>query len=155
MRTRIAARNDVPGILKLLDRQHKYHEEIRPDLFCFVPMSSESVFHILASENEDIIVAENNGTMVGMVQLRFATTKDIPILVKKSFVYIQEMYVSDGSRRKGIGSKLLDATKSWALKRGATYLRTSCLPNNPPALEFYDKEGFTTFMHESEMKIGE
>lgn len=140
-------------MIDLMDQQHLFHEQLRPDLFHLVPNTTDRISQILQNEKEDIIVSEIFGKLNGVIQLRYAETKEIPILVKKKYVYVQEIYVSDGFRRKGIGTRLLKRPKSWARKHGAEYLRTSCLPNNTEALEFYRKSGFEPFMYDIELKI--
>jgi diamine N-acetyltransferase len=153
MKVRIAKKKDISALIDLMDQQHQFHEHLRPDVFHLVPNTTERITQILQNDKEDIIVSEIAGKIEGIIQLRYSETKDIPILVKKKYVYVQEMYVSDGFRRKGIGTKLLKRAKSWAQKHGADYMRTSCLPNNSEALDFYEKSGFTPFMYDIELKL--
>lgn len=52
------------------------------------------------------------------------------------------LMVHDGHRRRGIGTRLLDAAVEWARVAGVTKLELHVFPWNEPALRLYESFGF-------------
>ncbi len=57
--------------------------------------------------------------------------------------YLQDLYVDEALRGRGIGRRLLGETARRARADGATHLRLSVATDNDAAREFYDRLGFT------------
>ena len=150
---RTADADDSEGIKRLLDEQNAIHVDLLPTFFRLSPASEEGIIEVISSPEDDFVVAEENGSIVGLIQLRESRTGDLPILIQKRYASIKEMIVAEVSRREGVGSRLMDAAKRWATERGLQYIRTSVTPNNEPAKSFYSQEGFRHIMYSIEMKI--
>jgi ribosomal protein S18 acetylase RimI-like enzyme len=49
--------------------------------------------------------------------------------------------VKSECRNRGIGTKLLEASKKWAKDKGMEYLRLSVFPTNESGIRFYKRHG--------------
>ena len=87
-----------------------------------------------------IKVAETGGKIVGIctAQLLISTAQGTPAAL------VEDMVVTAGYRKKGIGRKLMQAIESWARSHGATRLQLLADRTNIPALDFYKRIGWST-----------
>lgn len=69
------------------------------------------------------------------------------IAAEKNWGYISNVVVSKQYRRQGIASQLLFYLAQWALQHETENLFMQVLANNEPALQLYDKLGFSTLCH--------
>lgn len=86
-----------------------------------------------------ILVAEAEGRVVGMctVQLTASTARG------GLSAGIEDVVVDETVRGRGIGRALLAAAEAWARGRGAVRIALLADETNLPALDFYDRLGFT------------
>ena len=152
---RVAAESDLPALRELLDAQHVLHTELLPTLFRFRPVADGQILEIIKDPDKDFLVAEGHDKLVGLVQVEQRMTKDIPIIVKKAYVYIKEMFVTESRRSEGIGRKLMGKAKRWSSERGIHIVRTSAIAQNPRAISYYEREGFTPFTLDVELGLGQ
>jgi len=59
----------------------------------------------------------------------------------KPGVYVQDLYVDEAFRGRGIGEVLLRHVASWSMTRGGVYLRLAVDRDNVAAQRFYDRLG--------------
>lgn len=74
---------------------------------------------IFESSNEDILVAEENGTVIGFSHVMILEQKKVACLKPQTAVYIQDLDVLESERSKGIGTLLIDASKEYGKSKGA------------------------------------
>ncbi|MBU1049135.1 GNAT family N-acetyltransferase [Candidatus Bipolaricaulota bacterium] len=146
MTIRPAVPSDTTALCQLLDEQNVFHADLLPEFFQVSATQESRIRALLEAQDAQFLVADDGGELVGLIELRIFTTKDLPILVQKRYVYIQEMIVSEAQRGHGIGSALMNAARSWGAKHGAVSLRTSVVPANDRARNFYRSHGFTDIM---------
>jgi GNAT superfamily N-acetyltransferase len=60
---------------------------------------------------------------------------------------VVSMWVAPTHRRLGVGTLLIDGIKEWAESRNAHELRLMVTSNNPSAMDFYLRNGFTPTGH--------
>jgi GNAT superfamily N-acetyltransferase len=89
------------------------------------------------------LIAEWNGEPAGYASFFYfySTFQGRPAL------FLEDLFVPDESRGKGIGKALLVAVCRLALEEGCFALRWEVLDWNRPAIEFYEKLG-ATFLNE-------
>ena len=113
----------------------------------------EYLSDLVSDENSDFLLAVFDGEIVGFSLLFSKETKDLSLLVPCKYAYIQDFVVKSTHRNRGVGSRLMDASKSWAKAHGAEYLRLSVLPDNENAQRFYSRHGLTRQMISMECPI--
>ncbi|GAB6991239.1 GNAT family N-acetyltransferase [Paenibacillus pini] len=83
------------------------------------------------------LVAVVDGELCGYVGFRSPTS-----MLSNGHVYEISIAVHPDFQHAGIGMRLMEAAKSWALERGRLKLRLRVLSSNPGAVSFYRKCGF-------------
>ena len=97
----------------------------------------------LQSERSAIFVAEESpGAIEGYCH---ALRQEYPPVVPRvHFGYVSE--VSVHRRRRGVGSRLLEAAHAWFREQGLTYVEVNVSARNAVAKEFWKKHGYTEFI---------
>ncbi|MFC2095029.1 GNAT family N-acetyltransferase [Candidatus Bipolaricaulota bacterium] len=153
MLIRIADETDTEAIKHLLDEQNVFHVELLPGFFKASATEESRIAAVIDGPDATLLVAEEDGEIRGLLEIHVTRTKELPILVQKTYGYIQELIVSDGYRRRGTGSELLAVARDWARERGAQSLRASVVPCNEHAQNFYAKQGFSDIMVSVEAEV--
>lgn len=108
---------------------------------------------IIDDEKSDFLVAVDGDKTVGFSLLFEKEVKGLSLLVPCRYAYIQDFVVKESHRNRGIGSRLMRASKEWAARRGLAYLRLSVLPDNTDARRFYARHGLTEQMITMECRV--
>ena len=88
------------------------------------------------SKNEQVIVAEDNGKLVGFIKGYILKEGS------KIFGILQDVYVSSGYRKKGLGSKFAFELFDWFKKNKCSRVQTEVFVKNKAAVKFYQSLGF-------------
>lgn len=155
MFVRNATLNDLEEIKDLFNELNLSSVELLPSFFRIAKTTDEQVKDLINDDNCILMVAEKNNKIIGLVEAYWHTTKDKPVLIKKEYIYIQNLIVSSTFRRQGIGKALLAAVKKEGNERNIKCYRLSVIPNNNSAIEFYKNLGFEDIMYSMEMNIKE
>ena len=94
----------------------------------------------------NILVADDDGTVVGFSHVMILEQKNIACLKPQTAVYIQDLDVLECERNKGIGTLLINASKEYGKRRGADFIRTQVFPQNIDGMRFYERNGFCEMM---------
>jgi len=98
------------------------------------------------------LVAEGGGETLGLTLYYpvFSTTRGQP------GVYVQDLWVSEGARKLGLGRRLLAKTAAQAATEwSAAYMALTVYADNPGATEFYRRQGFASGERERFMALDE
>lgn len=115
-----------------------------PDGAC---RTREYVAKIVAAEDQALLVAERDEGVVGCAHILIARASDIPIMVPRRFLVIDNIVVRKDSRRQGVGRLLLERAEQWALARGADMVELNVWEFNTGARLFYQALGYETASH--------
>ncbi|HVW97904.1 MAG TPA: GNAT family N-acetyltransferase [Mucilaginibacter sp.] len=107
---------------------------------------------LIADPEVQVLVAEIAGELIGSGYARITVSKDY--LKHDRHCYLGFMYVRPEYRGKGINSRILHALKEWTLAQGITELRLEVYKENQPAVNAYEKAGFTPNLLEMRLGIG-
>ena len=138
MLIRKAAEEDLPFIVKLLandplGKKREYYQDPLPESYL------KAFSEINADKNNFLAVMEDNGVIIGTLQLTF-----IPYLTYKGGkrALIEGVRIDESYRGKGIGKQLIE----WAIEKsrqlGCHMVQLTTDKKRPDALEFYKKLGF-------------
>ncbi len=146
MNIRIATKEDIKDLQKL-------YNELEKDAVCFQPEHfvignrDETFFDgIFKSGNQDILVAELDGRVVGFAHVMILEQKKVPCLKPEKVIYLQDLDVLEELRSQGIGAKLIEACKKYGKEKGADFMRTQVFPQNVRGMKFYERCGFSEKM---------
>lgn len=100
----------------------------------------------VASDADRVFIAEQNDALVGLVTAH--TYWPSPMYEQELEVYLTELIVAPDQRSGGIGERLVEAVRSWALELGACQIRAGVLSRNRRGRAFWARQGaddlFTT-----------
>jgi ribosomal protein S18 acetylase RimI-like enzyme len=88
---------------------------------------------------ETAFLGELGGVLAGLLVLRTVPT----LSGSEDWAEITELYVQPSSRRRGVGTALVEAAVEVARARGCSELHLLVDPENSPALSFYEAAGFS------------
>jgi GNAT superfamily N-acetyltransferase len=84
-------------------------------------------------------VADCGGQVVGMVTAQTV----VSTAEGGESIWIEDVIVRAGFRRRGIGRRLVQAVEQWCAARGVTRMQLLADGNNEAAREFYPRRGWT------------
>lgn len=84
-------------------------------------------------------VADCDGRVVGMITAQTV----VSTAEGGESVWIEDVIVREGYRRRGIGRRLVQAVEQWCAGRGAARIQLLADSSNEPACAFYPKRGWT------------
>jgi ribosomal protein S18 acetylase RimI-like enzyme len=156
IKIREAELNDYKSISTLVKEVHSLHVKNRPDVYVDVenPFTEERFKEILNDEKTRIFVVEDsNNEIIAYSIIEVMTTRNIPILKERKFVYIDDLCVSSNHRRKGVRKKLFGYIADYAKNSGYDALELTVWEFNSDAIKFYKSLGMATRNRRMELKI--
>ena len=153
MHIRVANRKDIEQLRRLYLELETDGVKYQPEHFRIGYRSDDFFQSIYENENQDILVADSEGTVVGFSHVMILKPKNIACLKPQTAVYIQDLDVIESERNKGIGTLLIKASKEYGKARGADFMRTQVFPQNTDGIRFYERNGFCEMMKTMERQI--
>lgn len=138
--------NDFEGVGAIFFEELQFHADLLPVRFQVAePLMTQAWYEeILQNPEKLLLVAEENGRILGQVLLNISKTPDDPIIKPRKFVYVDEIGVAASHRGQGIGKMLMAAAKAWAQKQGIKEIELNVWEENGRAIGFYEKLGYQT-----------
>ncbi|MGC9467116.1 MAG: GNAT family N-acetyltransferase [Anaerolineae bacterium] len=138
---------DFRALSQLFEEVDRLHREALPDLFQQArgaPREMAYIRSLIVGRDSDIIVAVNDGQIVGCVVLMIRDAPKIPILVPLQYVMIDTLVVVPDARGGGLGRQLMASAEQWAHERGIDRVELNVFEFNEGARAFYEKLGYET-----------
>ena len=104
-------------------------------------------------ENASVLVAENDGEVVGFAFMEFEPIIYAELATK--VVWLHDIFIDDAARATGAGKKLIEAVAVEAKRFGANKILLSVAAKNVGAQGFFEQTGFMTTMHEMMRVVGD
>lgn len=136
MKFETATLSDVPDLCRLLDLLFEQEAEFKPDL------AAQTLGLEIIINNPNIgtiIVARNNGELIGMVNILYTVSTALGARVGM----LEDMVVSKSARGCGVGSKLIEFALQYAAEQGCKRMTLLTDHDNEAAHSFYQKHGFS------------
>lgn len=150
---RKAMLDDISIIAELYREQFREMAKLMPD---FIKEGDQSIAFIektISDEDSDILVCENDGTVVGFILLQAKMRPNFDFMIPAKACYIMDVIVTATNRGKGFGTALMNSAKSWAKECGCNYINLDVLVNNTGAIKLYEKLGFIPKAQEMYCKL--
>lgn len=148
---RSATAADLPTIVRLLADDPL--GKTRENYIIPLPAGYEKAFQAISSDpNNDLIVAELEGSVVGVLQLTF-----VPSLTYQGSwrAMIEGVRVDPSVRSGGIGRQLISWAIDQARERGCRLVQLTTDKARPDAIRFYQSLGFVASHEGMKLKLGE
>jgi len=84
--------------------------------------------------------------MLGFIHIKEGKTPPYDALMQNHYAQIIDFIVTAVHRKKGVGTKLMDAAKEWAKVRSLDYIELFALQGAIDERRFYERSDFTTVM---------
>ena len=106
-----------------------------------------NIRRLMTRESNLLLVAENNGAMLG-----FAHACDFDILYGPHLKILRAIAVDDRYRGCGVGKRLLEAVEEWAQRTGASGVRIYSGTERTAAIALYKSCGYEFVKPETKYK---
>ena len=146
MTIRPADKNDIKNLQPLYHELEEDAVRFQPEHFVHGERDEEFFASIFLSDHQDILVAEQDGKIIGFAHVMILEQKKVPCLKPERVIYLQDLIVTEAFRSRGIGAKLIDACKEYGKETGADFMRTQVFPQNTRGMAFYERAGFSEKM---------
>ena len=147
---RRAREDDLTRIAALLDQVLMVHHNIRPDLFkanCR-KYNDREILALIGNDLRPIFVYEDeNGVVQGYAMCVLEQHPGNNILTDIKTLYIDDLCVDESQRGTGIGKKLDDYAREYAVEQGCHNVTLNVWEGNDSAIEFYKKLGFKPYKY--------
>ena len=155
MEVRQAKVSDIDKLIELNLEVHKIHLQERPEEF--KELSAEDIrssfSHVLSQESAEIFVCINEEQIVGDVLVRVVTPPENPVRKLRTILYVDQIDVNEGYRRKGVGKLLLDTAKEYATEKGLDHIVLDIWNFNSRGVSFFRSQGFSTWVERMGMSL--
>lgn len=143
MTIRFAAKEDIPGLIRLLRQVGQVHHEIRPDIFRAGAQKYDeaALSALLRDPNRPVFAAMEGDAMLGYAFGVLQEVKQDGALADRKNLYIDDLCVDEGVRGKGVAKALYDAVLAWAREHGCDAVTLNVWCGNDRAMAFYEKCG--------------
>jgi len=147
---RTAVQADLP-ILKgfeqgIIAAERPFNDCLKPGNICYYDIGA-----LIADENSSVVVAEDNGVIVGSGYARIKQSK--AHLQHELHTYLGFMYVAPSHRGQGINQMVIQALVKWGKEQGMQDFYLEAYADNTSALKAYQKLGFQASL--IEMKLSQ
>lgn len=153
MHIRVANMGDIWQLRRLYLELETDGVKYQPEHFIVGYRSDEFFDSVFQNDDQDILVADADGTVIGFSHVMLLKQKNISCLKPQTAVYIQDLDVLECERNKGIGTLLVKASREYGKRRGADFIRTQVFPQNIDGMRFYEKNGFCEMMKTIESQL--
>ena len=147
---RKATADDINQTAEIYKELHEHHIQIRSDFY----RSPDMDFYRrqLAEQLDYVFVIEDGGVIQGYAIL-YIDGRDDCIHVARRRCYVDQFAVKKGFRRQGIGSKLMQFIREYALENDCMVIELGVWYENYDAVDFYGKNGFVPRTLNLELKL--
>ena len=153
MLIRRAGIDDVEQLRLLYQELEEDGVRYQPEHFVVGERSNEFFQSVFESADQDILVAEEDGKILGFSHVMILEQKKVACLKPETLVYIQDLDVLESRRSQGIGTLLMGASKRYGKEHGVDFIRTQVFPQNIDGMRFYEKNGFREMMKTIESSL--
>ena len=143
---RLATTEDAPAIVPIALDVQELHVTGRPDIF--KPGGCETASEIAArieSGDQFYWVAVDDGAIIGYAFARLIDEPENRWKYASRIVMLDQMAVTERSRRLGAGARLWEAVRALAVAKQAERVVLNVWAFNTTARQFYERVGFAPF----------
>ena len=155
MNIRFATEKDLPAVNLLRKEVNDLHAAGKPEIFKpgFPAELQNYVYEMFRDPEKDIVVAEQDGALLGFAVLHEIRRPETPYMWERHFLDVDEFGVAEAARRQGIGRALIVFICGVAAERGLPRVELNMWEFNQSALAFYEAVGFATYRRYMELPV--
>jgi GNAT superfamily N-acetyltransferase len=142
-----ATQDDVNSIIQLWCELVKMHHEIEPAIYAYREDAylsfREYIERCIGDANQLVLVGVLAGEVTGYLMV--VKSQRPPVVKERTIGMITECCVDKRRHRLGIGAALVAKAVEWCRNEGIKDLEVGYAVGNPPAIEFWMKQGFKPY----------
>ncbi|WHY84655.1 GNAT family N-acetyltransferase [Neobacillus novalis] len=152
---RVASLNHFEKIKPIHKEVHDLHVKGRPDKYNPTNNTLDfNYFKSLVDDKDSIIyIIENDVKIIAFTFLRKYQTAHRETVVKKEYVFMEDLGVTEKFRGEGLGKLLFNKALEFTKEVGATSLELGVWEFNEQAIKFYEAMGMKTQARKMEIKL--
>ena len=154
VRIREANERDVLGMVELWKELMDFHRRL-DSIFTVRAQADERFAEFvggnIASDDACVLVAEEDGSVVGYCQVKILEYP--PVLEMARYGHIQDLAIRQECRRRGIGAGLVRAARQWFSRKGIHRIEVRYSARNALAEAFWKNTGFEPYLTTSFQEI--
>ncbi len=131
---RVAGPADADSLVSLASAFRQYLQQEEPS----DAVLRQNFPRVLADPNAQFVLAEESGVALGYVQLRYRQS----VWVGGWEAELEDVFVVDAARGRGVGRQLLEFALDRARQRGCVAVGLNTNERNAGAVTFYECHGF-------------
>ena len=148
VKIREATPDDVGDLADIYQASAEHHVRLDPSLYStpdYLSLKERYRKRLPLPENEQILVAEVDGEVVGWIDMQLRPATGQPRMMRDAVSVEIDIAVLPQHRGHGVGSRLVDAAEQWGVQHGATMVTMQTHVANLDAIRFYqERHGFRT-----------
>ena len=153
MEVRCATISDIDRIKELFWELDTDAIETQPEHFQRGERAFQYFIDIINDYKSDFLLGIIGNDIIGFSLIFEKEVKGLSLLVPCKYAYVQDFIITKAYRNRGLGTKLLEASKQWAKEHDSEYLRLSVIPKNVDGIRFYRRNGMAEQMITMECPI--
>ncbi len=156
MNIRKAVIDDYNDIISLYMQSDFYHYINEPYIYLQVETnfrSKEYIQQIIDNNDSLFLVAELEDKIIGFIYAYRETKGSLPIHVRRTYLYIDNIVVKNNEQHKGCGKALLTEVIKIAKEQKYNDIVLNVYSFNKTAIELYQKFGFSTLSEDMILKL--
>ena len=147
MEIRLATLDDIEPICLLYHEFWQHNADLQPVYYKAGVEHGGYPKSTITNDKSDIFLAVKNNVILGFIHIREAQTPPFDAIIQHNYAEIIDFITTAEYRKKGIGSKLMEAAKQWARERNLDYIELFVLLEAEDEFHFYEHKGFVTVSH--------
>jgi len=154
---RPAGSDDYARLSAVFGEAERFHRVALPEVFrepsgLFPPAALFG--QLLDGPDSAVFVAEDGPELVGVVTVRAEVVPENDIMLPRRSAIVEMLAVRSDRQRRGIGTDLMLAARSWATARGVDRVALNVWEFNQSAIAFYRSLGYATSSRMMEIPLG-
>ncbi len=147
MEIRLAALSDIEPICRLYEEFFAYNATLQPQYYKAAKEGGDYPRGTIQDDASDIFLAVEDGKAVGLIHIREAQTPPFGSVAPHNYAEIIDFITTAERRKRGAGSRLMEAAKQWAKNRKLDYIELFVLSEAKDERRFYENKDFVTVSH--------
>lgn len=154
MHFREATKRDYEVVHQIQKQVHEIHTRERPDHYKMVDITLDKEYftNLIDGENTKVFLLERDETIAHTI-ITIKNTKEIPIIIPKKVVYMNDFGVDIKYRGKGMGKIFFEKILEFARSIKADSLELGVYEFNENAIKFYESMNLKTKIRQMEINL--